>query len=167
MGTSLDQFRACLGSSYARAELDVNLTDEEARRIASDDELSARWYDWWVRRPEGAQIAAASRTAAASSKRAVRLGWVGILASPIAILLACILLYAGSFVGSPVGWWIGTGVLAIVIAIAGILLSAAALRGSTGDCRATIVGYIGLVLSLLTAVSITAATVLLAVIVWR
>jgi hypothetical protein len=166
-GTSLDQFRACLSSSYARTKLDIHLTDDEAGQIAADDTLSARWYEWWMRRPEGAQMGTASQMARASSRKSVSWSWIGILAGPVALVLAGMVVYAAQLWGSTVGWWIAAGLLAIVIAIAGILASTAALRDSAGDYRAITAGYIGLVLSVLTVVAATAATALLALIVWR
>lgn len=45
--TPIDNFRACLGNRTARDAIGIELTDDQARLLLSDDELVAVYYQRW------------------------------------------------------------------------------------------------------------------------
>ena len=48
LGTSLEQFRQALTRPLARVSMGLDIGDEEAELIASDESLSVLWYNKWL-----------------------------------------------------------------------------------------------------------------------
>lgn len=49
MGTSFEQFKAVLRSDYARHAIGLDISANEAERVASDPVLARAYYDNWLR----------------------------------------------------------------------------------------------------------------------
>jgi len=48
MGTSYEQFLACLRNSAARRLLGLDMTDEEAAALGADPEAARAYYEAWT-----------------------------------------------------------------------------------------------------------------------
>lgn len=49
MGTSFEQFKAVLRNDYARHAIGLDISANEAERVASDPVLARAYYDNWLR----------------------------------------------------------------------------------------------------------------------
>ncbi|MEZ3155536.1 NINE protein [Microbacterium sp. BWR-S6Y] len=71
MGTSFEQFRALLTNPAARRSVGIDMSDAQARSIASDEALSRAHYDHWQRnyRPGVVVVPEAASSAALEPAR--------------------------------------------------------------------------------------------------